>query len=155
MAWSGSPDGFFSIKSTYQSCIQENGSNHNSKLSKAVSSWKGPQRVKVLLWKAVSNILLTNEQRFYRHFSDSDACLRCTERTECITCVLRDCALAVEVWLKFIAQCLLSKFFTDGREDWLLETLLNQRRYNFPVPWNIIFGVTLDKLWQARISIMI
>ncbi|KAK7245212.1 hypothetical protein RIF29_40047 [Crotalaria pallida] len=97
LAWSYSSDGWFSIATAYQS-IQEDDSNVKQCNFNRIWSWKGPQRVRVLLWKIANDALMTNSNRRRRNITNDDTCMICnTREVEDLLHALRDCVHAKRI----------------------------------------------------------
>lgn len=91
-SWVASSDGSFFLKSAF-SLIFSNASVSlsNSGILKLVWRWKGPARIRSLLWKIAHGRLLTNEERVRRHMTQDDACQHCPAGPKSLMHVIRDC----------------------------------------------------------------
>ncbi|CAN0838859.1 Putative ribonuclease H protein At1g65750 [Linum grandiflorum] len=58
-------------------------------------NWRGPNRIQHLLWLAVHNKLLTNDERRKRHVTEDGTCTRCQGSAVTVLHVLWDCPAAV------------------------------------------------------------
>ncbi|CAN1139785.1 Putative ribonuclease H protein At1g65750 [Linum perenne] len=65
----------------------------------SIWQWKGPNRVRLFLWLAIQDKLLTNSQRQRRHLSSDATCSTCQDPNEDVSHVIRDCKFALEVWV--------------------------------------------------------
>ncbi|CAN1130131.1 Putative ribonuclease H protein At1g65750 [Linum perenne] len=63
----------------------------------SVWQWRGPNRIRFLLWLAVQGKLLTNSSRMHRHMTASATCTFCNIEDETTLHVLRDCSFTSEV----------------------------------------------------------
>ncbi|CAN1311977.1 Putative ribonuclease H protein At1g65750 [Linum perenne] len=95
--WGEESHGRFSIRSAYRLICNQPALNFLDPW-KSVWRWKGPNRIRVFLWLAVQDRLLTNKIRARRHMTTDAACPRCRLEEEDTSHVLRDCAFAREVW---------------------------------------------------------
>lgn len=62
MMWKGSSDGIFCLTLAYISSL-DNNALCNDPLYSAIWNWRGPEKVRVLLWKIGVNVFLKNENR--------------------------------------------------------------------------------------------
>ena len=74
IAWAGSHDSDFSLKSAYSLIVGDASSMHDSLFS-CVWKWRGPKRVKTCLWLLARQDLLMNLRRVWRHLSSDPYCL--------------------------------------------------------------------------------
>ncbi|CAN1140481.1 Putative ribonuclease H protein At1g65750 [Linum perenne] len=95
--WGRDRSGIFSIKLAYNLICQVD-AYPISNICKAVWKWSGPNRIRLFLWLAAKDILLTNEARVQRGLTQNKRCCRCDVNDESITRVLRDCEFAAETW---------------------------------------------------------
>lgn len=76
LAWNGSADGTFSTGQAYLHLLK-NQSLQESEVFSYIWKWQGPERVRIFLWKAARNVLMTNYARCRRGFTDSNLCPMC------------------------------------------------------------------------------
>ncbi|MBA0845023.1 hypothetical protein Goarm_005853, partial [Gossypium armourianum] len=95
--WSQSASGIFSVRSAYW-YLKENSWNSQDDYWKIVCKYLGPQRVRVFLWLAFKQKLLTNSERARRGISHYSSCSICGHDIEDLVHVLRDCPSAQDVW---------------------------------------------------------
>ncbi|XP_061375671.1 uncharacterized protein LOC133317799 [Gastrolobium bilobum] len=88
--WSPSNSGSFSVKSAYNLLANPSVSSISLQWD-TIWKWAGPQRIKFFLWLAAGNKLLTNAERFRRHFSTSEACPSCQNLVDDTDHILRKC----------------------------------------------------------------
>lgn len=81
--------------------------------------WKlpGPQKVKVFLWLAWQDRLLTNKARLTRNLSHDSSCPSCGHDVEDTLHVLRDCARAKTVWSVLVENSVQQRFFSLDLAD--------------------------------------
>lgn len=114
VAWNPSPDGSFSVRTAYM-VLAWSPPDINSRLFQEIWKWRGPQRVKVLLWKVALEILLTNQQRLRRHMSELSDCPRCPGSVESVLHTLKDCKFASEVRGLIFPPAVVALFFSLDR----------------------------------------
>ncbi|CAN1853551.1 Putative ribonuclease H protein At1g65750 [Linum perenne] len=140
-AWSGEPNGKFSIKSAYWLLYnQDNSTDHDC--WKLCWKWKGPNRIRHFLWLAMQEKLLNNSERFKRHMTSTAACEHCLHTSESVVHVLRDCTFATEVW-RSIGEFDTSTDLWDGNcIEWLCHGLKSEK--------SLLFAIVCWMLWRAR-----
>lgn len=148
LAWNGSVDGIFSTSHAYSYTLESKNLQAPDIFS-CIWKWRGPERVKVFLWKAARGILMTNQIRFRRGFSESDRCPICHQNTESTLHLFRDCGVAKVVWLNLKLDIPTPFFEETSFERWMLFNLRSVSSVDFG-KWNLIFAITLDRLWWAR-----
>ncbi|GAU42820.1 hypothetical protein TSUD_185780 [Trifolium subterraneum] len=74
LAWGCTSDGRFNTKSAYLT-THVSTVHPNQSLFNLIWKWKGPERVKLFLWKASHACLMTNLERFRRRMTDSNCVL--------------------------------------------------------------------------------
>ncbi|KAK9032449.1 hypothetical protein V6N11_056713 [Hibiscus sabdariffa] len=139
----------FTVREAYLKCM-ENSLDSSSTHWDAVWSLSVPQRVRVFLWLALRQKLMTNLERQRRNLCNNVSCSRCSF-AESTTHVLRDCAHARQIWDAVCSGTVSSSFYTADLHTWLL---LNLRSRNIlaplDVPWNILFGSVCWHIWKCR-----
>lgn len=148
IAWRLSTDGGFSNKSAYEFLIQHH-RNSSLDLYKFIWNWPGPERGKVLLWKVSQEALVTNLFRWRRGMAESSDCPLCGSGVESIAHLMRDCGYIMQLWNYLADYNLPNDFVSGDLNSWLSSNLCeeNTRR---GLNWNILFGVALMVVWQAR-----
>ncbi|CAN1824010.1 Putative ribonuclease H protein At1g65750 [Linum perenne] len=142
LIWGPDPKGLFSIKSAYEILAAIDRSVVDQRW-KAVWNWQGLNRVRLFLWLAVHNRLLTNSERRRRHLCTDDICTRCRAGTEDVLHVLRDCPLAKSTWLSLIPAYDHQSFFTGTLLEWFTRELNSSNRGQ-------LVGITAWLIWKAR-----
>lgn len=61
-----------------------------------------PERVKLFMWLAMNQVLMTNVERHRRHLSDSNICPVCKSGQETILHILRDCPAMAGIWQRLV-----------------------------------------------------
>lgn len=96
MSWKGSSDGSFSVSSAYKfaaastSCVDS--------VFEVIWRWKGPERIRLHLWKVAKDAFLTNDLRYKRGISMDGMCTLCNTANEDTLHVMRDYPIAHSVW---------------------------------------------------------
>ncbi|MBA0754873.1 hypothetical protein Gogos_021706 [Gossypium gossypioides] len=118
--WTKSASRVFSVRSAYW-YLKENSWNSQEDYWKIVWKYPGPQRVRVFLWLAFKQKLLTNSERARRGFSHCNSCSICGHEFEDLVHVLRDCPPAKDVW-----------------------------RLDYGLVWSCLFGLVAWRIWKNR-----
>lgn len=141
LTWKLTPDGSFSMASAV-SFLQGNIGKKDSQLFSSIWSWKGPERIRLHLWKMASGALLTNEARARRGSSNSADCPSCVGNVESIIHVSRDCPFARDLWKVLLGSDIPINFVSLNLQEWLLDNLGKNDPNRRP------FGVLLSRcLW--------
>lgn len=101
------------------------------------------------LWKAAKDTLRTNELRARRGIVQVASCTRCSNACKDLLHVVRDCPFVVELWKCLMCRSLISHFFQLPTTRWFQENL-GMDSPQKGVAWCILFGVTIDLVWQQR-----
>lgn len=75
LAWRGSPNCSFSVARAYKVVTSLN--KDKDPLFVSIWRWKGPEKVRLYLWKVVRNALLTNDLRCQRGLTHDSRCALC------------------------------------------------------------------------------
>lgn len=102
VVWNPSDDGQFSIKSAYMSIAGISNDHTPASVYKTIWGWRGPQRVKTLIWLIARDALLTNKVRMHRHLAISSACPVCGEDEGSILHAFRDCTRVSGIWYNLV-----------------------------------------------------
>ncbi|PKI54066.1 hypothetical protein CRG98_025560 [Punica granatum] len=121
--WRLALSGNYTVASAYEHLIEGSGTDHFSKLWKNIWRWEGPQRIRFFLWCTARESLLTNEARYRRSLCDTPSCPYRESGAESALHVLRDCALAKQVWSRLVPIDAQPEFFTLDLLDWLWQNL--------------------------------
>lgn len=142
VAWKCTPDGAFTVKSAYDAiaCLPE---HPDLTLFNLVWRWGGQERIKMVLWRLLSEALLTNQQRFRRGMAPNAKCPLCDCLVECSLHATRDCLTAKKIWESIIPGSLKQSFFLYDKDEWLRRNLSEKN-------WDITFGIAIDNIWRMR-----
>ncbi|KAG8499648.1 hypothetical protein CXB51_006070 [Gossypium anomalum] len=150
VGWARSASGSFSVRSAYWALKED---TWNSQEEHWKISWKyqGPQRVRVFLWLAFQQRLLTNSERTRRGISHSSSCTVCGNDLEDLVHVLRDCPNANDVWKIVVPDQLKQRFFSLPFHDWfILNLCFHERLQESGVTWSCLFGLIEWRIWKNR-----
>ncbi|GJT12917.1 reverse transcriptase [Tanacetum coccineum] len=107
LIWHFDLKGQYTVKSGYKQAIAlmstpesmgESSTNPSSKFWKVIWHIPVQPKIKLFLWKAISNSVATKENLFRRNCSPSQVCLICNICTESIEYLLFECAWTRPVW---------------------------------------------------------
>ncbi|KAL1071464.1 hypothetical protein V6Z11_D11G091000 [Gossypium hirsutum] len=148
--WASSASGVFSVRSAYW-YLKENSWNPQEDYWKIVWKYPGPQRLRVFLWLAFQQKLLTNSERARRRIGHCSSCPICGHDIEDLVHVLRDCPSAQDVWRLVIPDQLKQRFFSVSFQDWLsLNLCFHERLQDYGLMWSCLFGLVTWRLWKNR-----
>ncbi|CAN1318119.1 Putative ribonuclease H protein At1g65750 [Linum perenne] len=139
--WGAEDSGQFSIKSAYRIAC-DIPSQTEPGVWGQVWKWKGPHRIRLFLWLAIQEKLLTNCSRVRRHLTADASCGRCNHPEESVSHVLRDCVFAAESWSKLEGFDLSSNLWQEGTETWIKKGLSMEN--------SLLFGTHCWMLWKTR-----
>ncbi|CAA0843105.1 Polynucleotidyl transferase- ribonuclease H-like superfamily protein [Striga hermonthica] len=147
MYWGFLANGRFTTKSAYDS-LSGDGTTTDSWLWRVIWKWVGPQRIRQFMWLVAKNCLMTNSERFRRHFVSSPTCELCGSAPETLLHTLRDCPKATQIWRTLIPGNMLPAFFSLDLVQWLGYNLCSVAA-NEMVEWSSFFGVTMWRIWNG------
>ncbi|WCJ38142.1 Polynucleotidyl transferase ribonuclease H-like superfamily protein [Euphorbia peplus] len=149
ISWSASPDGYFTVKSAYNSQFVDPIISLNLNWK---SIWKiqVPYKICTFLWIALHGKLMGNFERSRRNFTNSDMCSICNRDPETTLHILRDCPKAKQVWSSFIPNSLLSYWFNLNLQDWIMYNLNSFKHPDFLKDWKVFFSHTIWWIWRWR-----
>lgn len=148
LAWNGSADGTFSTAQAYAYLLNDR-PLLNSDIFSYIWKWQGPERIRYFLWKVSRGILMNNVARCRRGFAVSNLCSICQTEPETNLHLFRDCGLAKRVWRNIKADLPPSFYDQDSFDVWLLHNLTTKHDMEIG-RWDLVFVVTLDRLWWGR-----
>ncbi|XP_055960701.1 uncharacterized protein LOC126667366 [Mercurialis annua] len=138
--WSSTSSGNISVSSAYdiQGTVP---CDANQRYWKAIWSWPGAQRVRILLWLGANNKLLTNHERKRRHMTEDASCSICGDNVEDGEHIFRSCIMAREVWRKLLSTNAYYAFFNLPFTDWFFGNLQGKIVMD-AANWIVTFGIT-------------
>nr|GEZ21243.1 hypothetical protein [Tanacetum cinerariifolium] len=107
LVWHFDPKGQYTVNSGYKhtialkstrDVIDESSANPSSKFWKIIWHIPVQPKIKLFLWKAISNLISTKDNLFRRSFSPSPACPICNICVESVEHLLFECAWTRPVW---------------------------------------------------------
>lgn len=121
--WYGTPSGAFSTKSAYE--LVSPIPNDRTEEAKWKSLWriKGPQRVRVFLWKLCNRGILTNAICVRRHMGNCDLCPLCRSSSEDYLHLFRDCSAVSDFWHAAWKGGRRDAFFHANWDEWITENI--------------------------------
>lgn len=97
--WNREKLGYYSVKSAYR-CLQEDGEHYNgqdnSEIWKADWNMRIPQKVKIFVWRALSNLLPTKDQLVIKKVDVHPYCTVCNSDIESVEHILVTCPFATK-----------------------------------------------------------
>ncbi|KAH1098488.1 hypothetical protein J1N35_015409 [Gossypium stocksii] len=136
--WARSTSGAFSVRSAYWT-LKETSWNSRNKAWKSIWKYLGPQKVRVFLWLAFQQRLLTNSKHVRRGIGHSTSCTLYGHAFEDLAHVLRDCPSVKYVWNLVLPEQLKQKFVSTSFLDWLLLNLFFHERCRVVVSLGRVF----------------
>ncbi|XP_061354128.1 uncharacterized protein LOC133298795 [Gastrolobium bilobum] len=112
-------------------------------------TWKGPQRIKIFIWKMLHQKLLTNS--YMSSWNGSDGMCSCgSGEPEFIIHALRDCHRAKVIWDCLILIDYSVVFFDSSFEQWISINFSGNFMDSSHDNWLSSFLVTCWKIWSWR-----
>lgn len=96
--WTKNPSGYFSTKSAYELIADIQTQRQDEGLWKMVWKIKGPQTIRVFLWKLLNNGVFTNVLRVQHLMGSSKICPLCQSSAEELILLFRDCSAISNFW---------------------------------------------------------
>jgi len=112
--WKWSPDGAYSVSSTYRAFFHGSTSLLGAK---ELWSTKAPPRVKLFFWLALHRRLWTSECRMRHGLQDHDICALCDQGSETVAHLFLGCVFARQVWLLLLQPLNLTSLMPERDED--------------------------------------
>ncbi|KAJ1379830.1 Ribonuclease H-like superfamily [Sesbania bispinosa] len=147
ISWSLTTDGPFSLASAYN-YLSSTPSCPIGRVYNRLWKWKGPERLRLLIWRILANSLLTNLARVRRNLDTNAFYPVCHNQVESNIHALRDCSTAKFIWTQVSRNDLFPYFFSSNLHDWIFVNLSWTGLNNGRTDWPITFVVTLDVLWR-------
>ncbi|CAN1151829.1 Putative ribonuclease H protein At1g65750 [Linum perenne] len=140
--WGGEDNGCFTIKSAYR-ILNSGNLSSDPEPWRVVWNWKGQHRVRMFLWLAIQDTILTNKNRVRRHIATDASCGLCGQQEESTTHVLRDCVFAAESWRRLGGFDTTSSQWNSNLGIWMKKHLQVGDK-------SLLFGVHCWSLWKSR-----
>ncbi|GKA47117.1 LURP1-like domain-containing protein [Tanacetum coccineum] len=144
MYWGCSSIGKFSMKSALK-FIRNEGDTQDYRKWEIV--WKAPvfERIKMFIWLALHDRLLTNSQRVARRLTDDPRCTRCGADEEPLYHILRRCPLSYMIWNTLSTHPPNSSFWTLSLYEWIMDNL-EANNLNNDYKRQMMFAITISWL---------
>lgn len=148
--WYGTPSGAFSTKSAYE--LVSPIPNDRTEEAKWKSLWriKGPQRVRVFLWKLCNRGILTNAICVRRHMGNCDLCPLCRSSYEDYLHLFRDCSAVSDFWHAAWKGGRRDAFFHANWDEWITENITGYLQGNCELDWPRFFAAALSAICRMR-----
>ena len=114
IAWKGTVDGSFNLKSAYGVCDLQVTFDIN--LFKLLHRWPGLKRIRMFLWKISHESILTNAKRLRIGISVNDESCACQAKAEALLHLFWDCNDCKQLWNCYIRSQQRNVFYTC--KDW-------------------------------------
>lgn len=150
LSWGGCSNGKFTVKSAY-SFLSLDWSSKQQMARFFSRIWRvvAHERVRVFIWLAANQVLMTNVERYRRHLCDSSLCSVCKSGEETILHILRDCPAMAGIWTRLLPARRLSSFFSKSLLEWIYANLGEEIEIN-GCPWAVTFSQAIWWGWKWR-----
>ncbi|KAK8532542.1 hypothetical protein V6N12_053980 [Hibiscus sabdariffa] len=141
--------GQFSVKSAYriQNGIVE---GPNEDIWKVIARFKGTQRMRIFLWLACRDKIMTNYERMKRHFVSDARCGLCGADVEDVDHILTRCPNSFLVW-KLVRADKMQDFMSCDIKSWIKINLTQPHRFAIDIAaWGLMFGGVCWFIWLRR-----
>ncbi|KAK8593181.1 hypothetical protein V6N12_045266 [Hibiscus sabdariffa] len=148
--WRWTPKQTFDLKSAYANLA---GSLWSPKHAIWPVIWHltVPQRIRLFLWTAQQQKLMTSVERYRRNLSSSPSCLICCNHAEIVLHSLRDCDSPKQIWLQILPKPLVCSFFSMDIHQWLSCNLSsNFLHYSLDISRKLLSASFVWQLWKCR-----
>ena len=118
MVWKGNNSGIPTAKSLFDFL-------NPSVLSSSDSSWAWiwklgcSKKIRFFIWLVTHDRILTNQHRVTIGIAQTDACPKCSQQTETVMHLLRDCPKSRCVWDRFLPPSKRHIFFSCLQSHWV------------------------------------
>ena len=124
VAWKGTNNGSFSVKSAYRLLTSVVSPRQNmERFYQRIWTVVAPERVRCFLWLAGQQVIMTNCERYRRHLGATNTCEVCKGAPETVLHVLRDCPAMEGIWNRVVPMGKRQTFFTQSLLQWLFTNL--------------------------------
>ncbi|KAL4347003.1 hypothetical protein GQ457_17G006580 [Hibiscus cannabinus] len=149
-SWPWTDSQNFSSKVAYDRVAREGDWVHHTDW-KVIWKMNVPQRIRMFLWLAKSEKLLTNKERVRRHLTASPCCSICFAAEESVIHVLRDCVVAGNTWRRLVRPGKLVDFMALPFDEWLTRNLRGGEGFALDAAgWGVLFPTMCWTLWKTR-----
>jgi hypothetical protein len=146
--WPGTSMGQFTISAAYHLLIGTSTQNMEKKWNQI---WKidSIERIKVFIWQMAHDRLMTKSILAKWQIGNA-LCHNCIQFEETTMHVVRDCAVAVNIWNHLLTNQERGQFFMMEFHDWITLNLNNKIGMRFGNGWRTVWATTCFLLWQWR-----
>jgi hypothetical protein len=116
IVWKWNADGVFTVKSCYN-FINDGGIR--CAFTRIIWKAKIPEKVKIFIWLATKNRILTTENLKKRGWVGRDSCSLCNEAEETNFHILITCPFTQSLWQKILPKLNISEPPTSVEDSWL------------------------------------
>lgn len=143
-------DGAFSVSSAYEVFVGLSKENQWSGW-KQIWRLRVQQRVKVFVWLATHERLMTNFNRWKRGLTQNPGCSRCNCDKEDVVHMVRDCVASKVVWEAVLPRYPQPNFFSQTSvRDWIHEGLRSDAARRASFGWKEVMAIVAWCLWRWR-----
>ena len=148
--WGEDATGKFTVSSAFELVTKSSeAKQQNGKLWESVWKVVVPERVRVFLWLATHQVIMTNVERHRRHLCNTSTCSVCNGGEETILHILRDCPAMDGIWDRLVPVRQRRYFFTQSLLEWLYANLRETREVSGS-PWSTTFALACWWSWKWR-----
>ncbi|KAE8693912.1 hypothetical protein F3Y22_tig00110788pilonHSYRG00090 [Hibiscus syriacus] len=126
LVWKWDPGHQFTIKSTFTFLMEDSWSGKNN-VWKNICSIIAPQRVRIFIWLAYKEKIMTNYERGRRMLTNDCSCATCGAALESVIHVLRDCPHSRNLWLRVVPHSTYASFFDIELQSWITQNIQKQQ----------------------------
>ncbi|KAL9830901.1 putative transcription factor interactor and regulator CCHC(Zn) family [Arabidopsis thaliana] len=150
LSWGGDPARKFTVQSAY-ALFTRNPAPRQQVGELFNRLWRTVvlERVKLFMWLAMNQVLMTNVERHRRHLCDSNICPVCKSGQETILHILRDCPAMAGIWQRIFPMRQRRSFFSNTLLEWLYENLGDCREVEGS-RWSTIYAMAIWWAWKWR-----
>lgn len=149
LAWAGSPQGTFDLKSAYRIAM---GLDTTIPFS-ASWTWKAETlpKIKTFLWRCAHNNIGVKVCLERRGVTQDTMCPICQEGFETILHALRDCHQLKLMWNQLRISSSNHDFWRSNLQSWLsLNGRLRRSLCATHPPWRVVFPIAIWNVWKSR-----
>lgn len=118
---------------------------------KPIGNFRGPRRVRIFVWLAAHDKLLTNDNRARRHLTVDSACSECGHPVEDMDHILRKCHPAIGLWSQRVKMDEMQEFLEINLCERIRSNITNLTWFAVTTEhWDILFRLSCWCLWCRR-----
>lgn len=147
--WREEGSGMFSVSSAYN-LIHDNAGAEDDRTWERIWRLKVAAKMKMFLWLAYHQRVMSNDMRRRKGFTTLDHCHRCTEKKEDIDHILRRCPNAEEVWNRVVPGITNSSWWDIPFTEWMSTNLRKGEPTGNIRNWAEAFAIVCWWIWRWR-----